>query len=598
MIKNRNITFKLLIMLTPLVITLAVFVTISSMEQIQIYEDTEIIFNDRLYQIDSLILNADRDYYQAAVSERILNDNWDDLEQAEKDDLVADFNENIDQVTERFQEATEILKSDPQLYDFYTTRDLFILINGSENAEDPDGMLEKKQTIKEITEAFETDYADWRRSYDVKAHTGNFIKRLEKFDVTREHLNSITDLLALYSQYSGNQLKNDITDRVIRMAVIGAVVFIVSLLLAFYIAIYFRKNIKKLNADMVQLANNNLSITPSSLKSKDELGKLSKSENTLFYNFKNIISSLKGSSGQLSASSEVMNQSATDMNSTIKNMHDALNDLTNGTVSHANDTETLAVDMNNLNKVMSEITDTTNDLAEESSNIEQATLVGMENINHLLQITEQNTKAFENIFNVIENISASTEKISEASQLISDIASQTNLLSLNASIEAARAGESGRGFAVVAGEIRTLAEQSAESVNLIDGMLDELRSNRDRAMTQSSIVKEGVDKQNTSVADTKTKYEEIVAATKQINQNIQVLEDSGKNISHEFTEITGLVDNLSAVSEETSASSEEMLASTEHINGMVQQIKDTSDTVYKCSNDLSSIIQNFIMDDN
>ncbi len=594
MIKNRNITFKLLIMLAPLVITLAVFVAISGMEQIQIYEDTELIFNERLYQIDNMILNADRDFYQAAVSERVLFYEWEELDQSGKDALTADIDENIQQTTDRFYGAIEIAKGDPLLYDSYTTRELFILVNG-EDADDPDGMLEKEQTIKQIEEAFTADFATWADSYDLTENTGDFAARLENFDTAREHLNSITDLLNLYSQYSGSQLQNEITDRVIMTIVIAAAVFILSLLLALYIALYFRKNIKHLNEDMVQLANNNLSITPTKLNSKDELGKLSKSENTLFYNFQKIIANLKGSSGDLSASSEVMNQSTAEMNSTIKNMHSALTDLTNGTISHANDTENLAADMNNLNKVISEVSQTTDELARESGNIEQATLVGMENINDLLHVTEQNTKAFNNIFDVIENISASTEKISEASQLISDIASQTNLLSLNASIEAARAGESGRGFAVVAGEIRLLAEQSAESVNLIDGMLDELRRNRDLAMKQSSIVKEGVDKQNSSVTDTKNKYEEIVEATKQINQNIQILENSGKNMTHEFTEITSLVDNLSAVSEETSASSEEMLASTEHINGMVQQIKDTSDTVYKCSNDLSGIIQQFIL---
>lgn len=594
MIKNRKITTKLIFMLTPLAVTLILFVIYFGTEQIKLYNKTEEIFNQHLYQMDSLILNADRDYYQAALSERTLYAQQ-DLSTGEKTKLLADFDENAQQTTDRFHQAVDIAKTDSDLYEKYTISDLFILVNGSD-AEDPDGLLEQKQTLKDISEAFDSEFAQWQNAYDLSAGKGDFNKRQDLFEKTRSYLNSVTDLLGLYSQHSGVVIKDEIATEVILSVIVVGVVFIVSILVALYVALYLRKNIKHITNDMVNLANNDLSITPYHVNSKDEMGELSRSANILFNNLQKVITDLIASSDNLTTSSTVMNQTSTDINMSIHDMHSALSDMSNGAVSQADDTEKIAADMNELNEVMINVAQTTENLADESNQIEEATTTGMEKINDLLRITESNNAAFNNIFHVIENISESTERISEASRLISDIAEQTNLLSLNASIEAARAGESGRGFAVVAGEIRTLAEQSSESVQLIDDMLGELRRNRDLATKQSTIVKESVEKQNNSVNDTKEKYVEIVETTKLVNNDVHTLEQANQGLKRRFEQMNSLVENLSAVSEENSASSQEMLASTEYITNTMQQIKQTSDTVNNCATDLSSMIRGFKLD--
>lgn len=592
MIKNRKIATKLILMLAPISIALIAFVFYFSNRQISIYKETEEIFNQQLYQVDTLILNADRDFYQAALAEEKIYSRK-DLTAKEKEEQIADFDENIQQTTERFHQAVAITKAYPKLYEDYTTRDLFILVHGSENADDPDGMLNKKQTIKEIAESFDTNFTDWKSAFDLKTNSGDFEKRQELFSQTREHLNSITDLLTLYSEYSSSQLNKEITNQMTVSIIIASIIFSISILLALYVSLYLRKSIKLITHEMVHLAENDLSITPMQIKSKDELGKLSQSGYMLFHNLQNIINNLKNYSTELISSSTTMNQSSNEINTSLQDMENALADMSKGAASQANDTEDIASDMGELNNVMSEVSEVTNNLSNESKHIEETTAIGMEKVNELLHITEQNTIAFNNIFHVIENISISTEKINEASRLISDIAEQTNLLSLNASIEAARAGESGKGFAVVAGEIRALAEQSAESVQLIDNMLNELRNNRDLANEQSAIVKDSVDKQNDSVNDTKKRYIEIVEATKLVNKNILNLEQDGLELEKGFTKMTNLIQNLSAVSEENSASSEELLASTSYITTSMDQIKKTSDTVNNFSIELSQIINKF-----
>ena len=146
----------------------------------------------------------------------------------------------------------------------------------------------------------------------------------------------------------------------------------------------------------------------------------------------------------------------------------------------------------------------------------------------------------------MEQINETSEKISNIIGEIEDIASQTNLLSLNASIEAARAGEAGRGFAVVADQIGKLAEQSAQSAvntrELIGGTLEEIHAGNeavDHASQTLSVIVEGVRR--------------IAQDSEELNQIAAAQSD--------------------AAAEELSATSEELLAQSENMTNLVKQFK-------------------------
>lgn len=193
-------------------------------------------------------------------------------------------------------------------------------------------------------------------------------------------------------------------------------------------------------------------------------------------------------------------------------------------------------------------------LSDVSSNAERATILSKE----AATTVEDGRGQMRDMISVVNRIAENSTRINKITEVISNIASQTNMLSLNAAIEAARAGEHGKGFAVVAEQVRKLAESSKASVQEIVDLLSLATRDANEAVVSADRVNEEMAKIANAALETEkmmqgiaTSMEEQVATTEELQHNMDTLKNIGNNNANAAEEITQTILELSRIADET-----------------------------------------------
>jgi len=573
-LKNRKMAFKLVLMVLPIALTVVFLLFQFIVQQLRINDETREIYYDSLYVNTTLILNADRDYYQAQLSEErlIMSDK---LDQTAKDGLVADYEENCAQVVERVNEAkANIQAGNEELFQEFTHS-----ASGS--------------TFFEMYSSFMSNFEAWKATYDPATGAGDIATKKEKFDAAREQLNSMTELLDEYSVKAQEEIRAGIVRNIFVMSSIVTIAGILLCLLSIYIIRFIRSNIGKLTMNMNALAENDLSFEAHDTNSKDELGLLANSIGTLIGSLRSIVSQLVRTSEKLSEASNAMRLNSNEVTTSMHEIAKTVGEIAEGASNQAEDAQNLVREITNLGDAVSQSTESAKELSGASGKIMAASKEGLDSVNKLEEITLKNQDAFQSIFTAIDVTSSNAGKIGEASMMISSIAKKTKLLALNASIEAASAGEAGKGFAVVAEEIRKLSEQSKNSTMIIDEMLKELTENIYTANEKSKHVKSAVEMQTESVRETKDRYLAIVGALDNINKEIGALDLVSKDMEKSRVIVADFGSNVSAISEEYAASTEETSATTEEVLAAMTNINQIGIEVDDLVIELKNLIDKF-----
>lgn len=230
----------------------------------------------------------------------------------------------------------------------------------------------------------------------------------------------------------------------------------------------------------------------------------------------------------------------------------AAQDLAEGSTSQASQ-------VSNLVAAVSHISDQIEENAKEAQELVKISA-------HASNSLKEGNAKVEELKLAIGEISKCSEQIVSIIGTIEDIASQTNLLSLNAAIEAARAGEAGKGFAVVAEQVKDLAEESAKSVGMITGLIE----------TTIAAVDKGISMADDTVGAMSEVMTGTEQSTKKMGDIVNMLNDSVDKmyeINDAITEVSTIVDNNSATSEETAAVSQQQKAQVETMVQLMSHFK-------------------------
>ena len=376
---------------------------------------------------------------------------------------------------------------------------------------------------------------------------------------------------------------------------IGVVITIVCAAVGFLIVSRITKRISSSMNVVQEVAGGNLTveIKESDIKVKDEVGDIARAIAGLKDKLYDIVGNINVMCEQVRTSAISMDDN-TELSSThISQIDTAVNEIAQGASTQAEETqhttENVIVMGDMIEKDNTEIEHLNVNAAEMNQNGENA----ISTLKELEEINEKTKNAIDVIYDQTHTTNESAIKIREAVNLITDIAEETNLLSLNASIEAARAGEQGRGFAVVAGQIQRLAEQSNESAKKIEEIVVSLINDSDKSVEMMDGIRKIMAEQNEKVDKTSEMFGLLKVGIDQSVVAVNVIADSTKEIDRMRVGVVDASQNLTSIAEENAASAEETSAAVSELTGIMERIAKDAADLRKLADDLYTEFQFF-----
>jgi len=358
--------------------------------------------------------------------------------------------------------------------------------------------------------------------------------------------------------------------------IISVVMLLIAAAYGLWASTRLAKSIVKAEDAVKALADGQLDVTVDAavLKRTDEIGDMGQAIADLTVRLGEIIGNVRTSVQTLLEVGDRLDTMAEQSSHATDEISRAVEEISKGAVSQAEEIETASSRIGDMGDRMEKIVQNVGNLTRSAESMNSAEQASSETMQKLDESNERTTQAVGSIGEQIRQTDAAIQEISASTDLITSIASQTNLLSLNASIEAARAGEAGRGFAVVADEISKLAVQSNEAAATIQQIITNLTSKSRQMLNEMQETEGLIHEQQERLADTRERFREVSVGIDDSKEETSQISSSVKACDAARAEVVDVITNLSAISEENAASTQETNASMEELNAMLSMVAD------------------------
>ncbi len=330
-------------------------------------------------------------------------------------------------------------------------------------------------------------------------------------------------------------------------------------------------------------------------KRKDEFRVLSDGIASMIHNMKKLITDITEASEELTGAAVQVSDSSNMFMQTSRNIQLSISEIEKGVTRLDTDSADCLNQMDGLSGKITSVSDNASEISQLTAAAGGCIVEGMQSMEGLTESAKSTTRITAEVITAIEALEEKSRSIGNIIEAINEIASQTNLLSLNASIEAARAGEAGKGFAVVAEEIRKLADQSLMSANQIGEIIDEMISNTVDVVDIAKQAESVVASQEGAVESTTRSFQEIDKQVSRLMEALQMISDSVDNMDSDRSATLGSIESISAVSAQAAASSQEVYATADKQLAAITKLETASDQLQKRASQLRESLQQFTL---
>ena len=384
-----------------------------------------------------------------------------------------------------------------------------------------------------------------------------------------------------------SDVSGEIFEIIFKMIILSVVMIVVILLAGIFVALKTSKKMGSIAESINGLASGDLNaeVDETMLSRTDELGTIIDSTLQFREKIAGIIGETQRMSEELRTSSTDLKESAEHASTAASQVTEAVNEVSKGAVSQAESIQTAAMNTDGIGRDIDDISDNVGQLDDFTNQMKQSCDNAMDAMEKLISQSQEVKASVQEINDTIHSTNESAKGISQFSDAITDIAEETNLLSLNASIEAARAGEAGKGFAVVASQIQKLADQSKQSADQIKDIVERLLSDSEASVEVMDKLNENFAAQGEQLTSTQKDMQDMFS-------NVGNVENSSKQISERVEGLNQAKMSLVEVIQDLSAISQENAASTEETNASMQELSETFKVINESAAQLQELADN------
>nr|WP_246246380.1 methyl-accepting chemotaxis protein [Paenibacillus lemnae] len=375
---------------------------------------------------------------------------------------------------------------------------------------------------------------------------------------------------------------------------IALVVIVIAILIGIWMVRMIGKPLGKLSHLMGEGAKGNLNVRTDH-KSKDEIGRLSSS-------FNEMMEQITGLVRQTSSTAQDVLNTAAELSDASKKTAISAQEIAVATEEIANGASSLAVEAErgsdltgNISRQMQVVVNANDEMSKSARHVESSSERGTKHLNDLLNKTHETEDMTRSMMRKVDGLKETTSSVVKVLDVLQNITKQTNILSLNATIEAARAGAAGRGFMVVADEIRQLADQSRQSIDMVSQITEKIMTEMNDTVQVLLDANPLFKAQMDSVKETNEIFVSVQQQMIEFIQRLDSVTDSIDGLNQSQVVLSEAMGNVSAVAEESSATSEEVASLSSEQQSVSNQLVNLSDKLENVSKELKETLSRFTL---
>lgn len=360
------------------------------------------------------------------------------------------------------------------------------------------------------------------------------------------------------------------------LSVTGVVLIVVVLTIVLIVVKRFMNILKVFRGELTEISKGDLTgeIDENLASREDEIGEMLKHTNEALTSFRGSIQKAKSTASIVnSGSSDIQSMTDSALEATTQ-VAEAIDNVAQEATKQAGVVSEMVNSVDTMNVNVRAVLGAMNDISSYVETLNTTSANMKSKIDTLSRGSSQMSDKVSDIASQIEKTTESISKMQDVLNVIQEIASQTNLLSLNASIEAARAGESGRGFAVVANNIRDLSENTSKELNNIKAIIEELTSSFKECNEAIESVVDTNTSNNTYTSEVIYSFEDVFKGIESTNEKVADVTKLTNEISELMLGVASGADTVQDGAQGIAAASEEVTASSEELAALMHNIAD------------------------